>query len=157
MAYPLLPRVPGGLAMKNASRPWGFLLGIALAAALAAPACRPNESLEGQARDAKIKTQIKSKLASDLGAASVTSVQVNVTNGVVTLAGPVHSADEKSRAEASARSVEGVVSVTNALQVLAGDSSVTPSGSTPPAVTIVAVTPVDTGVPTPLPTPLPTP
>jgi hypothetical protein len=87
----------------------------------------------------------------------VTSVEVNVTNGVVTLAGPVHSADEKSRAEASARTVEGVVSVTNALQVLAGDVSTTPSPTMPPMGTTVAVTPGDTGVPTPLPTAVPTP
>ena len=112
--------------MKMSSRPWGFLLGVTIAAALIISACRPNESVEGQARDAKIKTQIKSKLASDLGPATVTSIAVNVTNGVVTLAGPVHSADEKARAEASARTVEGVVSVTNALQILAGDASTTP-------------------------------
>lgn len=129
--------------MKNSSRPWGFLLGTAIAAALfiLLPACRPNESVEGQARDAKIKTQIKAKLASDLGAATVTSVEVNVTNGVVTLAGPVHSADEKSRAEASARTVEGVVSVTNALQVLAADVSATPSASTPSMGTTPVPTP----------------
>ena len=90
--------------MKNSSRPRIFLLATAISGALVLSACRPNESVEGQARDAKIKTQIKSKLASDLGASTVTSIEVNVTNGVVTLAGPVHSADEKSRAEASAKS-----------------------------------------------------
>jgi hypothetical protein len=143
--------------MKNSFRPWSFLLAMGIAAALVVSACRPNESVEGQARDAKIKTQIKSKLASDLGAVTVTSVEVNVTNGVVTLAGPVHSADERSRAEASARTVEGVVSVTNALQVLAGDTSTTPSATMPPTGTTVAVTPGDTGVPAPLPTAVPTP
>jgi osmotically-inducible protein OsmY len=113
----------------------GSLLAAA-AGALLSSACRPNESVEGQARDARIKTQIKSKLASDVGAATLTSIQVNVTNGVVTLAGPVHSEDEKSRAEAAARTIEGVVSVTNALQILAPDTSATPSGGTAPAVTI---------------------
>jgi hypothetical protein len=142
--------------MKNSSRPWNFLLGTAIAAALLVSACRPNESVEGQARDAKIKTQIKAKLASDLGAVTVTSVQVNVTNGVVTLAGPVHSADEKARAEASARTVEGVVSVTNALQVLAGDVATTPSTTMPPMGTTLAVTPLDAGIPTPVPSALPT-
>jgi len=137
--------------MKNSSRPRIFLLATAISGALVLSACRPNESVEGQARDAKIKTQIKSKLASDLGASTVTSIEVNVTNGVVTLAGPVHSADEKSRAEASARTVEGVVTVTNALQVLAGDVSMPPTGTT------VAVTPADTGLPTPVPTAAPTP
>lgn len=103
------------------------------AAVVLFPGCRPNESVEGQARDAKIKTQIKSKLASEIGAATVTSVEVNVTNGVVTLAGPVHNEDEKTRAESSARSVEGVVSVTNALQILGGGppSALTAAVSTP--------------------------
>ena len=132
--------------MKKSCRPWVSLL----AAVLLITACRPNESVEGQARDAKIKTQIKSKLASDVGATTLTSTQVNVTNGVVTLAGPVHSADEKARAEAAARTVEGVVSVTNALQVLAPDTSATPPAvtpapapdtATPPSATTVAVTP----------------
>ena len=132
--------------MKKSCRPWVSLL----AAVLLITACRPNESVEGQARDAKIKTQIKSKLASDVGATTLTSIQVNVTNGVVTLAGPVHSADEKARAEAAARTVDGVVSVTNALQVLAPDTSATPPAvtpapapdtATPPSATTVAVTP----------------
>jgi BON domain-containing protein len=138
--------------MKKSFRRWGSLL----AAALLITACRPNESVEGQARDAKIKTQVKSKLASDVGASTLTSVQVNVTNGVVTLAGPVHNADEKARAEAAARTVEGVVSVTNALQVLAPDTSATPPGATPamtpdiatpPSATTVAVTPTETPAP----------
>lgn len=102
---------------------------------LTAAGCRPNESVEGQARDAKIKTQIKSKLASDVGAVTLTSLQVNVTNGVVTLSGPVHNEDEKARAEASARSVEGVVSVTNALQILSGDASAAPASTPQAAVT----------------------
>lgn len=92
------------------------LAGVAI---LSVAACRPNETVEGQAKDAKIKTQIKAKLASDVDAATLTSVSVNVTNGVVTLAGPVHSADESSRIEAASRSVEGVTQVNNNLQVLA--------------------------------------
>ncbi|MEO8429993.1 MAG: BON domain-containing protein [Acidobacteriota bacterium] len=93
--------------------------------------CRPNQSVEGQAHDTGIKAAIKSKLASDVGAATLTSIQVNVTNGVVTLAGPVHSEDEKARVEASARTVEGVASVTNALQVLAPERP-TPAAGNPP-------------------------
>jgi len=110
---------------------------ILVAAITLATACRPNESLEGQAKDAKIATQIKSKLASEVGASTITSVSVNVTNGVVTLAGPVHSAEESSKIESVARGVAGVTDVKNALQVLAADMSVTPAGTTPapPAVT----------------------
>jgi BON domain len=119
-------------------------IAVPIAGALLLSACRPNESVEGQARDAKIKTQIKSKLASDVGASTLTSIQVNVTNGVVTLAGPVHNEDEKARAEAAARTVEGVVSVTNALQILVPDTSATPSGASPHVATVVAVTPAPT-------------
>ncbi len=96
-------------------------------------ACRPNQSLEGQARDAKIATQVKSKLASQVSASTITSVSVNVTNGVVTLAGPVHSAEESSRIESVARGVEGVSDVKNALQVLATETTITPSNVPPPA------------------------
>ena len=66
------------------------------------------------------------------------AVQVNVTNGVVTLAGPVHNEDEKTRAESSARSVEGVVSVDERAADLGGApaSALTAAVSTPaPAVT----------------------
>ena len=132
--------------MKN--RPGSLLaIGVAISVAgvlLLSSACRPNESVEGQARDAKIKTQIKSKLASDVGASTLTSIQVNVTNGVVTLAGPVHNEDEKARAEAAARTVEGVVSVTNALQILAPDTSATPSGAVPSAATTSPAPPAPT-------------
>lgn len=113
---------------------------ILVAAIMLAMACRANESLEGQATDAKIATQIKSKLASQVGASTITSISVNVTNGVVTLAGPVHSAEESSKIEAVARGVAGVTDVKNALQILAGDVSVTPAGTTP-ALTVVTPTP----------------
>ena len=106
----------------------------ALVAAISMAACRPNESLEGQAKDARLKAAIKSKLASQVSATTLTSIEVNVTNGVATLAGPVHSAEESGRIESVARSVEGVTDVKNALQVLAPQQSVTPPpGSAAPA------------------------
>jgi BON domain len=91
-----------------------LLLGVALMLA-----CRPSQTLERQTDDVGIKTKIKAKLAKDVGASTLTAVEVNVTNGVVTLAGPVSSVEEKQKIEAAARSVEGVVSVTNNLQVTA--------------------------------------
>ena len=90
---------------------------ILVAAITLAMACRANESLEGQATDAKIATQIKSKLASEVGASTIMSVSVNVTNGVVTLAGEVPNASVKADAADEARKVEGVVRVNNNLQV----------------------------------------
>ena len=110
-----------------------LLFSVALVAVLATTliACRPNESLEGQAKDARIKTAVKSKLASQVDATTLTSIAVNVTNGVVTLAGPVHSSEESSRIESVARGVEGVTDVKNALQILAPQTGVTPAAVTP--------------------------
>ena len=80
-------------------------------------ACRPNQTVERQTKDAALEAQVKTKLATDVGASTVTAVEVNVTNGVVTLAGPVRSDEQKQKAEAAARSVEGVMGVNNNLQV----------------------------------------
>ncbi len=84
---------------------------------LLASACRTTESPEKQMNDATITASVKAKLASDLGLSTVTNVSVNVTNGVVTLAGQVNSAESKRRAGEIARNVEKVVSVNNMLQV----------------------------------------
>ena len=94
---------------------WTALIGLLFLTA--ADGCRPNETVERQADDAGIKTSIKAKLASDVRFSTLTAVSVDVTNGVVTLAGPVHSEDEKQKIEETVRSVKGVVNVTNALQV----------------------------------------
>jgi translation elongation factor EF-1beta len=96
-----------------------------------AVACRPNQTVERQTKDAALEAQVKAKLATDVGAATVTAIEVNVTNGVVTLAGPVHNEDEKQRAEAAARSIEGVTGVNNNLQVNAVEVA-PPPGMTPP-------------------------
>jgi hypothetical protein len=108
-----------------------------------AVACRPNESVERQAKDASLKAQVKAKLASEVGAATVTAVEVNVTNGVATLAGSVRSDEEKQKAEAAARSVQGIAQVNNNLQV-------NPIESAPPATTPapgMAMTPVPAPTP----------
>lgn len=84
--------------------------------------CRTNESPEGQANDLQITAQVKSKLASDVGISTVTNISVNSTNGVVTLAGQVDSAEVKSRAETVAASVPKVSRVVNNLQVVAKPS-----------------------------------
>ncbi|MCA1580852.1 MAG: BON domain-containing protein, partial [Acidobacteria bacterium] len=107
---------------------------------LSVSACRPNETVEGQTRDAKIKTEIKSKLASDVGAATLTSIQVNVTNGVVTLAGPVHNQEEKARAESVAKAADGVVSVNNALQITGDSPAASGMTSSAPAPTSTTMT-----------------
>jgi osmotically-inducible protein OsmY len=96
-------------------RQWVYIA--LLAAVFVFGACRPSQTVGRQTDDAAIKAQIKTKLATDVGASTLTAVEVNVTNGVVTLAGPVASDDEKQRIGAAAASVEGVTSVTNNLQV----------------------------------------
>src|SRR5260221_2504602 len=79
--------------------------------------CRTNESPEAQVDDLQIMTQVKTKLASDIGVSSVTNISVNSTNGVVTLAGLVDSADVRAKSEAVAKSVPKVRRVVNNLQV----------------------------------------
>jgi osmotically-inducible protein OsmY len=80
--------------------------------------CRTNESPEGQVNDLEITTQLKSKLAADVGLSSVTNISVNSTNGVVTLAGQVDTPEAKAKAEALARAVPKVVQVVNNLQIV---------------------------------------
>jgi osmotically-inducible protein OsmY len=107
-----------------------------IAAALAvflSVGCRPNQTLETQTKDAGMEAAIKTRLAAEVGAATVTAVEVNVTNGAVTLAGPVGSAEERQRIEDVARSVEGVVSVMNNLQIV---STQVVSPPPPPAATM---------------------
>lgn len=79
--------------------------------------CRTNESPEAQVDDLKISTEVKSKLASDVGLATVPNISVNSTNGVVTLSGQVDSADEKAKAEALAKSIANVKKVVDNLQI----------------------------------------
>ena len=79
--------------------------------------CRTNESPEQQVNDAKITASVKSKLAEELGASTVTNISVNVTNGVVTLAGTVHDSAEKSKAIAISQAVPKVVRVNDNLQI----------------------------------------
>lgn len=105
-------------------------------------ACRPSQTVERQTKDASIKAQVKTRLASDVGASTVTAIEVNVTNGVVTLAGPVSTEDERQRAEAAARGVEGVTSVNNNLQVTTTGVAAPPPGTTwPPGSTAGYLTP----------------
>jgi hyperosmotically inducible protein len=111
---------------------------IILAFAAALTACRPAQTVERQTNDAAIEARIKSKLATDVGAATITSVEVNVTNGVVTLAGPVSTAEERQKIEAVARAAEGVTSVTNNIQVTANSAPApqAPSTSAPSTSTV---------------------
>jgi osmotically-inducible protein OsmY len=91
-----------------------FLLGATM---LLTVACRTNESPERQVDDAQITAQVKSKLAAEVGLSTVANISVNSTNGIVTLAGQVDSADAKAKAVAAAKSVPKVIRVIDNLQV----------------------------------------
>ncbi len=82
-----------------------------------APACRTTQSPEKQVTDIKITAQVKSKLASDVQISTITNVDVNTTNGVVTLTGQVSNEDVKKKVEEVALSVPNVRRVNNQLQV----------------------------------------
>jgi hypothetical protein len=79
--------------------------------------CRTNQTPEAQVTDFQISANVKTKLASEVGLATVPNISVNATNGVVTLSGIVKSGDQKSRAETIAKSVPHVVRVINNLQI----------------------------------------
>jgi hyperosmotically inducible protein len=91
-----------------------LLLGLVIALGIA---CNTTQTPEQQADDAAITTAVKSKLATDIDLSTVTNIEINTTNGVVTLVGQVSSEDLKRRAEEVTKQVEGVVRVTNNLQV----------------------------------------
>ncbi|HTT65138.1 MAG TPA: BON domain-containing protein [Bryobacteraceae bacterium] len=81
--------------------------------------CKTNESPEAQVADMQIVAQVKTKLASDVGAATVTNVSVDSTNGVVTLAGQVDSSAIKAKVENVTKAVPKVVRVVDNIQVAA--------------------------------------
>jgi osmotically-inducible protein OsmY len=91
---------------------------IALAAVLAfaGAACSTTQPVETQVDDAGIHAAVKAKLTADRFP-NITNIDVNVTNGVVTLAGEVPNAQVKADAEAAVREVNGVKGVNNNLQV----------------------------------------
>jgi len=79
--------------------------------------CKTTTSAGRQVDDATIKTSVKAKLAADVKLSTLTNIEVNSTNGIVTLAGQVDTADQKRMAADVTRSVDGVVRVNNELQV----------------------------------------
>lgn len=77
---------------------------------------RGAENVASATGDASLTAKVKTALitASDL---SSSNIDVDTTNGVVTLNGEVKNADDKSKAEQVASTVIGVTSVVNKLQV----------------------------------------
>ena len=71
----------------------------------------------GFASSAALTTKVKTALASDVGMRTMTNIDVDSDNGVVTLKGKVDTAEAKKKAEEIARKVNGVKSVKNELTV----------------------------------------
>ncbi len=80
-------------------------------------ACKTTSSPGRQVDDVAIKSAVKAKLAADVRLSTLTNIEVNSTNGVVTLAGQVRDESDRIAAGEVARSVDGVVRVNNDLQV----------------------------------------
>jgi hyperosmotically inducible periplasmic protein len=67
--------------------------------------------------NAALLTKVKAKLASDLGVATLTNVNVDTSGSVVTLRGTVASDTQRQAAQRTASQVSGVTSVVNELKV----------------------------------------
>jgi len=101
--------------MRNVQRVATALATVVLLAGLAA--CKTTSSPHRQVDDGAIKASVKAKLAADVRLSTLTNVEVNSTDGIVTLAGKVRSEEDRRMAGEVARSVDGVVRVNNELQV----------------------------------------
>ena len=91
-------------------------LAVSLSLGVWIASCSTTQSAGRQIDDASIHTAIKAKLTTDRFS-NIVNIDINVTNGVVTLAGEVPNAKVKAEAESEARSADGVKRVINNLQV----------------------------------------
>jgi osmotically-inducible protein OsmY len=89
-----------------------------------AGSCNTSQPPNQQLKDSQITTEVKTKLASNVRASSLANIQVNTTNGVVTLVGQVENAEVKHSAETVTAAVPGVVRVNDNLQVASSSASV---------------------------------
>src|ERR1700682_1616627 len=103
--------------MSQRFRAVAGLVALAVAVTVAAASCKTPTSAGRQVDDAAIKAAVKAKLAADVKLSTLTNIEVNSTNGVVTLAGQVRDESDRMAAVAVARSVDGVVRVNNNLQI----------------------------------------
>jgi hyperosmotically inducible protein len=87
-----------------------------LSLALLVAGCSTTQTAGKQIDDTSIHAAVSAKLTSDRFS-NIVNIDINVTNGVVTLAGEVPNAQVKADAQAEARTVSGVVRVINNLQV----------------------------------------
>ena len=81
------------------------------------------QEVSKSAAGAALTTKVKTALASDVGLKTLTGIDVDSADGVVSLKGHVPTADAKKRAEQVAKKVEGVKSVKNQLKIEAPKKS----------------------------------
>ncbi|HEV8628997.1 MAG TPA: BON domain-containing protein [Thermoanaerobaculia bacterium] len=103
----------------NQTRGWGRLA-LGMLALLAFGSCASTKTPGTQVDDAAIKTQVIARLATN-GKTNPFKIDVQVSEGVVHLAGVVDEPGDRQIAEDEARSVEGVARVINDIRV--GDQS----------------------------------
>ena len=89
---------------------------VTLTLALLVLGCSTTQTAGRQIDDTTIHAAVSAKLTSDRFS-NIVNIDINVTNGIVTLAGEVPNAKVKADAQAEARKVDGVVRVINNLQV----------------------------------------
>jgi len=87
-----------------------------VAVATSVAACTTTQSVSRQVDDNGIHAAVKARLTA-ARFSNIVNIDINVTNGVVTLAGQVENESDRAQAAAVARSVNGVVKVNNELQV----------------------------------------
>ncbi len=90
-------------------------LAIAIAGCAGDPGTR--RSAGQTAGDAALTAKVKTAIATDVGAGTAASVNVQSYKGEVQLTGFVNSEDEATRAQNAARKVSGVQTVRNDLRV----------------------------------------
>jgi osmotically-inducible protein OsmY len=93
------------------------------AAALALAACASDRPPEGQrsagefSSDAALTARVKSAIATDVGARTAASINIETHRGTVQLSGFAPSREQAERAEAAAKKVQGVRDVKNDVRV----------------------------------------
>jgi osmotically-inducible protein OsmY len=93
-----------------------------VAVSIAVAACTTTQTASRQIDDNEIHAAVKARLTT-ARFSNIVNIDINVTNGVVTLAGEVPNAKVKADAESEASLVKGVVRVHDELQVKAPPTS----------------------------------
>ncbi len=89
---------------------------VSMAVAVFVAGCSTTQPVSRQIDDSSIHAAVKAKLTTDRFS-NIVNIGINVTNGVVTLAGEVPNAKVRSDATDAVRTVDGVTKVINNLQV----------------------------------------